>query len=63
MPVRMVGGWVRTARQEQLSRVTMRDWLALLIIRAARRLTTWGPTDDYLAEAERHQQWDAFRDR
>jgi hypothetical protein len=41
----------------------MRDWLALLIIRAARRLTTWGPTDDYLAEAERHQQWAAFRDR
>lgn len=37
----------------------MRDWIALWLIRMARRLTTWGPTDDHLAEAERHQHWAA----
>ena len=33
----------------------MRDRLALILIRLARRLTTWGFTDDHLANAERQQ--------
>ena len=35
----------------------MRDALALWLIRAARKLTTWGFTDDYLADAEDQQSW------
>jgi hypothetical protein len=34
----------------------MRDRLALWCILAARRLTTWGLADDFLAEAEREQR-------
>lgn len=35
----------------------MRDRLALLFIRFARRLTTWGYADDHLADAEEQQRW------
>ena len=34
----------------------MRDRLALIFIRLARRLTTWGFTDDYLSDAEDEQR-------
>jgi hypothetical protein len=34
----------------------MRDRIALWFILAARRLTTWGFTEDHLAEAEREQR-------
>jgi len=33
----------------------VRDFLAFLFIRLARRLTTWGFTDDHLLLAERQQ--------
>ena len=34
----------------------LKDRLALLFIRWARKLTTWGFTDDHLAEAQREQE-------
>lgn len=34
----------------------MRDRISLWLIIAARRLTTWGWTDDHLAEAEERQR-------
>lgn len=33
----------------------MRDWLALKLIRLARRMTRWGFVDDHLAAAEGSQ--------
>ncbi len=37
----------------------MRDWLALVLIRMARRLTTMGDVDDMLKQAEPMQRWAA----
>lgn len=41
----------------------MRDWLAWLLVRAARRLTTLGDVDDMLERAETMQRWAAFEQR
>lgn len=41
----------------------MRDWLAWMLIRCARRLTTLGDVDDQLARAQAMQHWAAFADR
>ena len=41
--------------------MSLRDFLALWLIRFARRLTTWGDVDDMLAKAENFQsvaRWD-----
>lgn len=35
----------------------MRDWMALQMIRLARRLTTWGDVDDVLGRAGLMQHW------
>lgn len=41
-----------------------RDVFALWLIRLARKLTTWGFTDDYLEMAERQQsEWLDYRRR
>lgn len=39
----------------------MRDWLAWVMIRMARRLTTLGDVDDMLKQAEPIQRWAAGR--
>ena len=36
--------------------MNLRDNLALICIKLARRLTGWGETDDYLASAQRTQE-------
>lgn len=41
----------------------MRDWLAWVLIRMARRLTTLGEVDDLLAQIEPKQRWAAFEQR
>ena len=35
----------------------LKDKLALVFIRWARKLTSWGFTDDYLSEAQREQEF------
>lgn len=52
-PTRSVPYCVRDTLKEEGE---MRDYLALVLIRLARKATPWGFVDDHLAEAERQQK-------